>query len=180
MRKASSRTWASRWWRWSGRYVGQKTSGSRKRVWSWRRSEEYLIHLSGDEELVKRGAVRGVKVNGGRAGARSPSFQHDNGAGGRDGGGCRGDIVQTLVDYFILICGYSLLSFTLASAVVSCHSTSFCLTFLSVSQCFVSTRRVSRSPILRFRHCRVNALSSISAILSQLPCLVSDGFPGVF
>ena len=77
--------------------------------------------------------------------------------------------VRLLVDYFILICGYSLLSFTLASAVVNCHSTSFCLTFLSVSQCFVSTRRVSRSPILRFRHCRVNALSSISAILSQLP-----------
>jgi len=58
-RKASSRTWASRWWSCSGRCVNSKTSGSRKRVSSERRRGECVIRHSGEEGIVICGVSAG-------------------------------------------------------------------------------------------------------------------------
>ena len=58
-----------------------------------------------------------------------------------------------------------------ASAVVNCQSTWRWSALVGCCQAVSSALRVSRSAIRRSRHCRVRAESSISAMLSQDPCL---------
>jgi len=69
------------------------------------------------------------------------------------------------------ICGYNGFSLILASVVVNCQSTPFCNSFLSTFHERHSLFNRSMLSILRSRHWRLNALNSISAMFSQLPCL---------
>lgn len=67
--------------------------------------------------------------------------------------------------------GYGLFSFILASAVVNCQLTCVCLVLLDWFQASVFRHIVSSSGIFSDKHCLLSALSSISAMLSQFPCL---------
>ncbi len=69
---------ASRWWRCSGTKVCSKTSGLRKRVWSLRRSGEYVIEESGEGDGDKGWSCAARKWKGGERGSL---VQHDDGAG---------------------------------------------------------------------------------------------------
>ena len=69
-----------------------------------------------------------------------------------------------------LTCGYSFLSLIRASAVVNCHSMVTWAALRSRSQAAILLSSVSASGIRRERHCRDKTDSSVSAILSQLPC----------
>src|ERR1700719_4025653 len=82
-----------------------------------------------------------------------------------------GDRLHRLVLRVAHIDGYSLFSFTRASAVVNCQSALACLLFRSASQAATSSVSIALSGMRRSRHCVDSTLSSISAMLSQLPCL---------
>jgi len=58
-----------------------------------------------------------------------------------------------------------------ASLVVKRHCTVDAVALRPVYHAPTSRRIVGRSGMLRLRHCRVRAFNSISAMLSQLPCL---------
>jgi error-prone DNA polymerase len=77
----------------------------------------------------------------------------------------------TLVPRVIQNAGYSLLSLMRASAVVNCQSALVWFLLRAFSQAATSLIRVCLSGIRRSRHCVDTALSSDSAISSQLPCL---------
>jgi len=82
-----------------------------------------------------------------------------------------GNLTKNLVLVHIRTYGYRVLSFMRASSVVNCQSTPFCFSLRVCSQLCASLCNVSISGIRRLRHCLLKALSSISAMLSQLPCL---------
>lgn len=81
-----------------------------------------------------------------------------------------GDNSLTL-SFWIFMTGYNLFSLIRASAVVKRQSTVALLVLRSVSHASVSSAKISRLGMCPFKHCRLRTLNSISAILSQLPCL---------
>ena len=69
------------------------------------------------------------------------------------------------------VCGHTDLNLQLASATFICNSTQRCRVLVSSDQAATSTHSSSTLPMSRpFRLCRGIALSSHSAMFSQLPC----------
>ena len=79
-------------------------------------------------------------------------------------------IKNRLVPCNIYMLGYNRLNLIRASGVVNCQSMVLKELFRSFSQIATSVCMVVISAIRRSRHCPFKALSSISAMLSQLPC----------
>jgi len=66
--------------------------------------------------------------------------------------------------------GYNRLSLMRASGVVKRQSTLVAIALRASSHAAASCARVAMSLMRRSKHCRSSTLSSISAMLSQLPC----------
>ena len=79
-------------------------------------------------------------------------------------------VVRLLVSCHTLRVGYRRLSLVRASGLVNCQSIRDLALFRRFCQAPTSAWIWSRLSILRSRHCLMRTLSSISAMLSQLPC----------